>query len=892
MRSLRAALVRLAGLFAGRRRDRDFAAEIDAHLQSHIDDNLQAGMTRGEAQRQAFLTFGGVAMTADSYHDRRSLPWFENIARDVRHAFHRLRRSPTFTIAAILSLALAIGANAAIFAVVQRVLLNPLPYPESDRLVALGNGMPSRNIPSGFNSLTSELYYQYLDRARTLASLAVHRTEEQTLTAPGSPERVQVSRTTPSLAAVLGITPAQGRWFTEEESAPGAAAVAVISHGLWVRRFGRDPAVLGQRLTLDGVPATIVGVMRPALAYPGARIEAWIPLSLTRATASPAYSFTGIARMRPGADVAAVRAELDRLGAELERSRPESGYSQLVSTASTLIEATVGRVSQALWILLASVGLVLLVACANVANLFLVRCESRQREVAVRRALGAGRLGIARYFLAESVLLSTAGGVVGLAIAWGAVRLLVAFGPANLPRLDEIRLDDMAVAFTFAVSVLAGLAFGAIPLLRGTSIAASLVEGGRANTASKDRHRARQLLMGGQVALALVLLVASGLMLRSFQKLRGVNPGFDAASALTFRIGLPRADYPDRGRIVAAHRAIVDRLSALPGVTAVAASTCLPLIEGCNQGNLVFVEGRTLPPGPNAPVVFRRGITGGYFETMGMRIVRGRGIERGDLDRNEPVAVLNQAASQALFPNQEAIGKRITLGNPARAANDPRWLTVVGVVSNTPTIALAEAAPAPQVFMPMFSSRDADLALRLNTASFVIRTAVSPPGVAEPARRAVGAIDSNLALAQVQTLQDVLDGAASQMAFTMVLLVIAAIVALLLGVIGIYGVMSYIVTQRTGEIGVRLALGARPASVVGMIVRQGGLVTLGGILIGLGAAFAGSRLIASLLFGVSPRDPAVFAATTITLLFVALLACWLPARRAASVDPLVALREQ
>jgi len=675
-----------------------------------------------------------------------------------------------------------------------------------------------------------------------------------------------------------------------------------------MRRYGGDPRILGRSVMLSGVPTGIVGVMPAAFAFPDARVDLWMPDQSTRATGFGVFSHAGVARLRDGATIAGTRAELTGLIADLPQAYPGvpmaltfANKFKLMSTAITLKEAIVGRVARALWILLASVGIVLLVAGANVANLFLVRSEARQREVAVRRALGAGRLGIARFFLAESALLSFAGGAIGLAIAWGAVRLLVASGPANLPRLGEVRLDGLAIAFTVAVTVLATLAFGWIPLWRGTAPAVPLHEYGRGNTASRRRHRARHLLMGGQVSLALVLLVASGLMVRSFQKLRVVDPGFDATSALTFRIGLPDRDYPTRGAAVAAHHAILDRLSALPGVNAVSTSTCLPLAdEGYCYGNMLQVRGRDIRDDQTPPAAGFRAVSGGFVEAMGLRLLAGRSINRGDVERREPIAIVNQALVKVYFGNQDPIGARVAsaLGLVAdvNRPQNPSWLTIVGVVSNTPVLALAEASPLPLLYMPMSIAGGPGMSPlagpNVAAMSYVVRSATSPPALLPSVRAAIDAIDPNLALAQVRTLQDTLDRASAQMAFTMVLLAVAAGVALLLGVIGIYGVMSYIVSQRTGEIGVRLALGADPGQVAGMIVRQGGLVAIAGVIAGLGLAYAGSLFIASLLYGVSARDPAVFAATTVLLLTVALLACWLPARRAARLSPLEALRTE
>ncbi len=825
------------------------------------------------------------------------------MGQEIRQATRRLVRSPVFTLAAVLTLALAIGANASIFAVVQRVLLNSLPYPDSDRLIELDHRVPRLNAPS-FESMPLGLYYLYADRARTLEAVAAYRADELTLTGDGDPERVRVTRATTSLASVLRVSPERGRWFTSEEGAPGARQVAVLSHGLWMRRYGGDLGILGRPVTLSGVPTEIVGVMPASYAFPDPRVDVWIPDQVTRAMGFGIFTHTCVARLRDGAGVEDARAELNGLIADLPQSHPSSPLAvslaeeKLRSTAVTLKEATVGSVTRALWILLASVGLVLLVACTNVANLFLVRSEARQREVAVRRALGAGRLGIARYFLTESVLLSIAGGVIGLALAWGAVQLLVAFGPPNLPRLQEIRLDGVVLAFTFTLSALAALAFGAIPLLHGAPLAASLHEGGRGHTASRARHRARHLLMGGQIALALVLLVSSGLTARSFQKLRAKDPGFDVRSALTFRIGLPDRKYANRAAAAAAHRAMLDRLSALPGVTAVSASTCLPLSGGC-YGNTLRVQGRPERQDAPRPIVLFRAVAGGYIGAMGMRLLRGRGIDRGDVDRSEPIVVVNQALVDAFFPNQDPIGEHVASNKPPpRPGEAPNltWLAIVGVVSNTPIRALAEARPTPMLYMPMSIAGGPEIPAaalvgpNVAAMSYVVRSATPPLGLVSSVRRAIDAIDANLALAEVRTLQDALDRASAQMAFTMVLLAIAAGVSLMLGVIGIYGVMSYIVSQRTGEIGVRLALGADPGSVAGMIARQGGRVALAGITVGLATALAGSRLIESLLFDVSPRDPGVFTATTLTLLAVALLACWLPARRAARLSPLDALR--
>jgi len=840
------------------------------------------------------------------HHEQRpGIGGTDRIGQELRFAARRLRRSPGFAVTAAATLALAIGANAALFTVVQRVVVNPLPYPEADRLIELDHGSVRLRVGAGMGN-TAGLFFHYLERSRTIDRAALYRTIDRTLSGNGEPERIRVTRVTPSLASVLRVAPVVGRWFSDDEGKPGAAPAAVLSHGLWTRRYSSDAGILGRQVMLDGVATTVVGVMPPSFAFPEPAVEAWTAEPLARSMGFGLWNYSGVARLREGVSIDAARAELTSLIADVPAAFPGDATAlgnvetQLLFTGRTLKEATVGGVTRALWILLAAVGVLLLVACANVANLFLVRSETRQREVAVRRALGATRAGIARFFLTESVLLAATAGAFGLLLAAGAVRLLLAFGPATLPRLHEIRLDSMSVAFTAALSLLAAVACGVLPLWRGARLSPSLHDVGRTSTASRGRHRIRHVLMAAQVALALVLLVASGLLVRSLQNLRAIDPGFDASSALTFRIGLPNAGYPSLAAVVAGHHAILERLAALPGVLRASATSCLPLAGGCS-GNTVLIEGRTYPPGTAPPLALFRAVAGGYFETMGMRIVRGRGIDRGDVDRAERVVVVSEGLAKRYFVGEDPIGRRLASNKPpARTGQpaDPIWLTIVGVAADVPTRALAgpiEPNRLPLLFMPMSIASGPD-APRMTIGpdaavmSYVVRTAPSPHSILPSVRRAIDEVDSTLALAQVKTLQETLDAAAAQMAFTMVLLTIAASVTLLLGAIGIYGVMSYIVSQRVAEIGIRIALGAEPGTVAGMIARQGGLVALVGAGVGLGAAFAGTRLIESLLYGVSSRDPGVFIATTALLLAVALAACWLPARRAARLSPMQALR--
>jgi predicted permease len=813
--------------------------------------------------------------------------------QEIWQAARRLVRTPLFTLTAAFTLALAIAANASIFTVVNRVVVSPLPYAQSDRLIALDYGLPARNIASGLNSMAWQLYFHLVDHARTLQHVAVYNTRAGTLTGSGIPERLLITLATPSLASVLSVQPEIGRWFIESEGVTGAAPAAVLSHGLWVRRFGADRSIVGRSITFDGVPTEVIGVMPATFSFPSTQTDMWMAAQSTRANASFLFTLNGVARLQDGASVESARTEITALISDLSRIVPNQ--TGLVSAAIPLQESLIGRIARALWTLMAAVALVLLVACANVANLFLVRSETRQREVAIRRALGAGRRSVARYFFAESALLSLAGGVLGFALAWLSIQLLVAFGPTSMPRLDEVRLDIVTVGFTIGLTIVATVVFGVIPVFRLAPVARTLHENGRSQSPTRGSHRARQFLMGAQVALALVLLVASGLMVRSFQKLRAVDPGFNPASTLTFSIGLPQTKYQTRQAAADVHTNILDRLSALPGVSNASATTCLPLAGPC-FGNGLRVEGEVPDPTRPRPFVFFRGVGAGYLEAMGMRVLRGRGIDRHDVDQRESVIVVNKAFADTYFPGKDPIDQRVKSGTPPSSQPPAPWLRIVGVVDNTPTIALGERTPWLQMFMPMSIAggpeipREALIGPDVTSMSFVVRTTASATDMTNAVRQAVDGVDPDLALAQVRTLEEIVDRASDQMTFTMVLLTIAAAVALLLGIIGIYGVVSYIVAQRTGEIGVRLAMGAEPRAVAGMILRQGGIVTLVGVAVGLTAALAGSRLIQSLLYGVGPRDPVIFVVTTLALLAIAMLACWLPARRAARLSPLEALR--
>jgi predicted permease len=825
----------------------------------------------------------------------------DTLGQEIHQAARRLWRSPAFTAASVLTLALAIGATTTIFAVVERVVINPLPYPESDRLIDLDHGAMALKAPSGVR-LSPGMYWMYRDRARSIESVAIYATSDRTLVGDGEPERLRVAATTPSMTATLRVAPALGRWFTTEEGEPGGRPVAVLSHSLWTRRFNQDPAVVGRPIVLDGRAFEVVGIMPAGFAFPDVRTGIWTPEPLSVSMGFGTFNYLGVARLRAGVALETARVEMQGILEDIAQAYPGDPMAvgnvrtKLVFAGRPLKDATLGNVSRGLWMLLVSVAAVLLIACANVANLFLVRSELRQREIAIRRALGAARFGLGRFFLTESCLLALVGGTFGLAIAAAGLRLLVRFSPATLPRVHEIELNPVAIFAVVVLSAIAALVFAAIPLLRRAAPGA-LHEGGRGNTASRSRHRARYVLLAAQVAMALVLLIGSSLMVRSFLNLRAIDPGFNPDSVMTFSIGLPESRYPTIDDAVAIHQQITDRLLALPGVAQVAGTTCLPLSGGCT-GNTVLVEGESYPPGTLPPLAMFRAVTGGYLEVMGMRVLRGRAIDRGDVDRKAAVVVLSDSLAKRAFGEQDPVGRRIASNQPPVRGGQlaPRvWLEVIGVVADVPSQALNEPTKMPVLYLPLSLARGpatpitATIGPSAAVLSYAVRTS-QDVAIVPAIRHAIHDLDRDMAIAQVITLEAMIDRASAQMTFTMVLLAIAALGALTLGVIGIYGVTSYIVSQRTSEIGVRLALGAEPAGITAQIVKRGGLVTIAGITVGLIAAVSGSRLIASVLYGVNPRDPVIFAAMAVLLLMVALLACWIPARRAAQLSPTIALR--
>jgi putative ABC transport system permease protein len=787
---------------------------------------------------------------------------------------------PAYAAVAGFTLALGIGASVAIFTVVNAVLLRPLPYPESERIVEIRHHAPGLNMPNIQSS--AGLVQKYRQSARTLTAVAGYDAQRLNLAGSGPPERVEAIAVTPELFEVLATRPMLGRPFGDADVRQGAPQVAILTHDMWQTRFGSDSGVVGRRIQLDGRAAQIVGVMPPAFAFPNVRTRMLVPLVIGPDAGFGPFGISLLARLHPGVTLDAARSEID----ELQHRIPEwfpgitpqvlAGFGWSV-TVEPLLERVVAGIATTLWILLGTVGLVLFIAGANVANLFLVRAESRQREVAVRAALGASRGRIARMFLAESLVLSLIGGTAGLLLAAYGTRLLVAYGPPQLPRLHEVRMDGTVVLFAAALSILCAAILGMLPSLgvARRSFALAVRESGRGSTAGRDRHRVRQLLIVAQVAMAVVLLVGSGLLLRSAARLNAIDPGFRVDGLLTAGVSL--GTQPDRARAVMFYHRVLDELARVPGVTAVGAGSSLPLGATGLNGASFAIRSRPRPDSQVPPFTMYTAVTAGYFETLGVPLLEGRAPERSDADPGRAVAWVNDAFARQ-FLSGRALGEAIQIQNT--------WLAIVGVVGDLRTLELREEV-RPMVYLP-----PSDTAVDLDVAHVVIRTGGAPASLAPALRAAVDRVDPSVPLTTARTMTDILAASLAQASFTLTLLAIAAGIALVLGVVGLYGAISYVVAQRTAEIGIRLALGARPSDVRGMVLRQGIAVALAGVIVGLAIASVTTRLMGSLLFEVSARDPITFATVALILTAVSALATLLPARRAAGVDPLHAIREQ
>lgn len=822
----------------------------------------------------------------------------------VRYAWRSLRRAPAFTIAASLTLALGVGATTAIFSVVNAVLLRPLPYSEPARLVGIWHTLPGVNIPQAGHSLGTYFTYRKLTTDfEEMGAYDVNSVSLSDLTGGGQPERLLVAEITPTVLPVLRVSPLRGRNFTVAEGEPNAAPVAMISDALWRRRFGADPSLLGRTIELDGRAREVIGIMAPGFHFPDAKVQVWLPLILDpAATFAGGFDHTVIARLRPGVSNSAAESGLQRAMARIPELYPNlaPGLSMagIIENARMGVELhpmrddVIGAFGQVLWVVAATAGLVLLVACANVANLLLVRAEGRQKELTVRAALGAGRGRVLGHFFAEGVVLAIIGGALGLALAAIGVGLLVRYGPAELPRLAEVSVDGTALAFAFIATLAASLLATFVPAMRqgNVNLGAMLREGGRSGTAGRARQQTRGLLVVAQVALALVLLSGSGLLARSVMRLQAVRPGFDATNVLTLRLDLPSAVYRQPAAMARFYEQLIDRLSGVPGVQTVGVTSKLPLqAEGSNL-NPVWREDRPLPPDALPPLAVFVRANGSYFQAMGIPLIAGRTFSSMTEAQSPFEVIVSRKLAREQWGDSTGVS---VLGHRVKTLNGTLY-TVIGVVETVRDSSLA-APPTAQVYFPVTTAADtgADRSIYgLGTLSVVIRTAGDPLALIATVRREVFSLDPRLPIFNLRAMEDVVAQSFARISFTLLVLAVAAGVALVLGAIGLYGVIAYVVSLRTKEIGVRIALGARPGEVGRLVARQGVLLAGAGVAVGLVAFLLLARMLRGFLFEVSVTDPVTLVGVSTLLVAVAVGASWIPARRAARIDPVEAMRAE
>lgn len=872
-------------------------AEIVEELAQHLEDvyqrTLRGGATEAEATNAALQELATDDLLQQEMRTSQT-PFKEaavaggptksnliaDLLHDLRYAARLQRKNPGFTIVAVIALALGIGANTAIFSVVNTVLLRPLPYRDPERLVMVWEdaskyGYP-RDTPAAAN------FIDWRDQNQVFEGMAAIADSSFNLTGTGDPERLEGRRVSANLFQLLGVEPQVGRVFTAAEDQPGAQRVVLLSYALWQRRFGGDPNIVGQALTLNGESYVVVGVMPARFQFPTSDDQAWVPIAFTQQEAENRgrHYLQVLARLKPGVSLTQAQSQMSTIAARLQQQYPQSN-AELGAVVQPLQEHLVGDIKPALLILLGAVGLVLLIACANVANLLLARAAVRQKEIAVRVALGAGRRRLIRQFLTESVLLSTLGGLVGLAIAYGGLLLLKAFIPENISQAREISIDLKVLGFTFLVSVATGLIFGLAPAIQAARFnqIETLKEGGRDAASGGSGKRLRGLLVTAEVAISLVLLIGAGLLINSFLRLRSVDPGFRAENLLTMKIVLPQPKYADFERRSAFYSDLIQRVQSVPGVRSAAVTTNLPLYR---QGNSIGVgiEGQPPPPPGQERIVVTRIVSPGYFDTMGIQLLRGRHLTEQDTATTPNAVLISETMARRYWPGEDAIGRRISTGT-VTSADD--WIQIVGVVKDVRQFQL-NAEPRPQMYL---SYRQAGF---FEPRDLVVKTDVDPSRLAATVRKAVWEIDRDQPVSNIQTMDEIMADSIARQRFSMLLLAIFAAVALVLAAVGIYGVMSYSVAQRTREIGIRMALGAQTGAVLKLAVVYGMKLVIAGILIGLVAAFALTRVMSTLLFGVTPTDPTTFTLISLILVAVAALASYVPARRATRVNPIIALR--
>ncbi len=894
--------------------DRDRTEELECYVRIETDENVARGLPYDEARAAALRKLGNRTAIREEIYRMNTMTLLDALVRDMRYSLRMLARSPMFTAAALLTLAIGIGANAAVFSVVNSVLVRPLRYPHAEQLVALHQDAPGAaglaNAADGL-ALSPSMYFTYAEQNRTFQALGVWIAGTANVTGLAEPEQVRTVSVSDGVLQAFGVPPAAGRWLLAADQIPeaspasldfsGRSSAVLLSYGYWQRHFGGDRSAIGRNLVVDSLPRRIVGVMPQGFRVVKTDADLILPLAFDRGRVILAgFGFNGIGRLKPGVTMAQANADLARLlpvWMDTWSNGPNSNgrwYEnwKIRPTIRPLKRQVTGNIGDVLWVVMGTIALVMFIACANVTNLLLVRAEARQRELALRAALGAGTGRIIRGLLVESVMLGLTGGALGVAVGYAGLRLLAAIGPANLPRLNEISMDARTLGFTLMLSVVSGLLLGLVPAFKyaGPQISAALQSAGRTASAGRERLRARNVLVVAQVAITLVLLVSAGLMIRTAQALRTVEPGFTRAEQLqTVRISIPNSLIPDAQLVIRTQNNLADKLRAIPGVTSVGFASEAPMEAGPPNWDNVFPEGKTYP-GDVAPLRRFENISPGFLHTTGARLVAGRELTWTDLYELRPMVMISENLAREFWGTAAAaVGKRL------RQYPFTPWQEVIGVVQDVRQNGIQEKAPDivywPVLMRNFFVPQGGLIATRAVT--FVIRSErAGTEGFLNQVRQAVWSVNASLPLAAVRTVQEIYDDSLATTSFTLVMLGIAGTMAMLLGLIGIYGVISYTVSQRKREIGIRVALGAEPGGVQWLFVRYGLALAGAGAAIGLATAAGLTRLMKSVLFGISPIDPLTYTAVAIVLIAATVLASYLPARRAAAVDPVETLRAE
>ncbi|HZQ53422.1 MAG TPA: ABC transporter permease [Bryobacteraceae bacterium] len=894
--------------------DRERSEEIDSYVQIETDENVARGLPYDEARAAALRKLGNSTLIREEIYRMNTITFLDALIRDLRYSLRMLARSPLFTATALLTLAIGIGANAAVFSVVNAVLLRPLRYPKPEQLVVLHQDAPGAaglaNAADGL-ALSPSMYFTYAEQNRTFQALGVWISGTANVTGLAEPEQVRTVSVSEGVLQALEVPPSAGRWLLAADQIPeappaslsfsGRSSTVMLSYGYWQRHFGGSPSVIGRKLIVDSRPRRIVGVMPRGFRIVKTEPDLILPLAFDRGRAILAgFAFNGIGRLKPGVSIAQANADLARLlpvWMDTWSNGPNTNgrwYEnwKIRPTIRPLKRQVLGNVGDVLWVVMGTIALVLFIACANVTNLLLVRAEARQHELALRSALGARTMWIIRGLLVESVMLGLMGGALGVAVAYGGLRLLVAIGPANLPRLNEISMDARTFGFTLMVSLLSGLFLGLVPAFRYASprISAALQSAGRTASVSRERHRARNLLVVAQMAIVLVLLVSAGLMIRTAQALRTVEPGFTGPEHLeTVRISIPSSLIPDPRRVIRTQNNLADKLRALPGVTSVGFTSEAPMEAQAANWDNVFAESKTYPGGI-APLRRFENVSPGFVRTLGARLIAGREFTWTDVYNLRPMVMISENLAREFWGTPSAaVGKRL------RQYPSMPWQEVIGVVQDIRQNGIQEKAPAIvywPVLMRNFFVPNGELNVT-RAATFVIRSGrAGTEGFLNQVRQAVWSVNASLPLASVRTMREIYDESLAATSFTLVMLGIAGAMAMMLGLIGIYGVISYTVSQRRREIGIRVALGAQTGALQWLFVRHGLALAGVGAVTGLAAAAGLTRLMKSVLFGISPIDPLTYTAVPLVLVAAAVLASYLPARRAAAVDPVETLRAE